>query len=352
MKILVVTDLYPIKDNEKYTPRTIYDFVQGWHELGHEIHIIKPNFILNSFIRKKPFYKSGIYNDILNLNYWFPFWGNIEHKINKYFKLKKEYDLVIAHMPSGLIFANKLGIPFVAGVHISDLEILTNPIYSIYFKNELEKAYKNATKIACRSYVLQKKFLELYPQYKDKTFVAYSGIDEKYIIQRHWTENKTIKVLTCANLKKRKNIDEVVYACNRMKNVQLEVIGTGEELNYLEDIAYKNIHFSGRLPNFEVLRRMQKADIFILPSQNETFGMVYLEAMASGCITVGLENDGIDGIIKDGENGYLCNLDNIKETIQTIIASNNQNEILANSYNTIKNYTKINACKNYLRNAV
>ena len=49
MKILVITDLYPIKDNEKFTPKTIKNFVDGWEELGHEVRVIKPNFLLNSF---------------------------------------------------------------------------------------------------------------------------------------------------------------------------------------------------------------------------------------------------------------------------------------------------------------
>ena len=49
MKILVITDLYPIKEDEKFTPRTIESFVKGWKNLGHEVRVIKPNFLLNSF---------------------------------------------------------------------------------------------------------------------------------------------------------------------------------------------------------------------------------------------------------------------------------------------------------------
>ena len=63
MNILVITDLYPVAPEEKYTPRTIYDFVTEWKESGHQVKIIKPNFILNSFIRNKPFYKTGWYRD-------------------------------------------------------------------------------------------------------------------------------------------------------------------------------------------------------------------------------------------------------------------------------------------------
>lgn len=339
MKILVITDLYPIKDNEKFTPKTIKNFVDGWEELGHEVRVIKPNFLLNSFLRRKPFYKSAIYNKIENINYFLPFIGDIKNRI----KTEFSPDIVIAHMPSGVIFANKLKLPFVAGVHVSDLEVLTNPIYSIYFKPELEKAYKNATKIACRSNVLKQKFLKLYPEYENKTFVCYSGIDFEPI-KRNWQPSGKIRVLTCANLIKRKNVDLVIKECENL-NVELRIIGDGKELNNLKKLSSKPV-FLGYLPHAKVLEEMKKADIFALPSINETFGMVYLEAMASGCITVCRKDDGVSGIIKNGENGYFWQ-DGI---IEKIINSENQNKILENSYQTLKNYTSLGACKNYLLN--
>lgn len=339
MKILVITDLYPIKDNEKFTPKTIKNFVDGWEELGHEVRVIKPNFLLNSFLRRKPFYKSAIYNKIENINYFLPFIGDIKNRI----KTKFSPDIVIAHMPSGVIFANKLKLPFVAGVHVSDLEVLTNPIYSIYFKTELEKAYKNATKIACRSNVLKQKFLKLYPEYENKTFVCYSGIDFEPI-KRNWQPSGKIRVLTCANLIKRKNVDLVIKECENL-NVELRIIGEGKELKNLKKLSSKPV-FLGYLPHAKVLEEMKKADIFALPSINETFGMVYLEAMASGCITVCRKDDGVSGIIKNGENGYFWE----NGIIEKIINSENQNKILENSYQTLKNYTSLGACKNYLLN--
>jgi len=254
-------------------------------------------------------------------------------------------------MPSGLIFANKLGLnfPLIAGVHVSDIEVLTNPIYSFYFKEELKKAYKNAKKIACRSEVLKKKFLELFPEYEYKTFVAYSGINPEIVTKRAWQVKDRYKVLTCANLIKRKNIDKLIMACEKVNDIDLTVIGDGKELKRLHKLS-KKTKFLGHLEHNLVLEEMKKSDIFVLPSVNETFGMVYLEAMATGCITVCLKNDGIDGIIQDGVNGYLCKLDNICEVICRIINSYNQNQILENSYSTILNYTNEKACKNYIDN--
>ena len=336
MKILVVTDLYPVKENEPATPRTIADFVSGWKNMGQEVRVIKPNFLLNSFLRRKPYYKSGIYGEVENINYFFPFWGDIKHKIKTEFKP----DIVIAHMPSGILFADKLEMPFIAGVHVSDLEVLTNPVYSFYFKKALERGYKNAKKIACRSNVIKEKFLKLFPEYEPKTFVCYSGIDENIITQRKWSGGR--KILTCAQLIKRKNIDKVIEACDKL-DVELKITGEGREYKNLKKLSPKPV-FTGWLEHTKVLEEMRNADIFVLPSINETFGMVYLEAMASGCITVCSENDGIAGIIKDGVNGYFWRDD----IIEKILNSDNQNQILENSYKTIINYTRKKACENYL----
>ena len=352
MKILLITDLYPVKQSEKYTPKTVYDFAAEWKNLGHEVKVIKPNFILNSFLRGKPYYKNGVYGDVENVNYWLPFIGNIDNKLkNTNFD---EYDYIIAHMPSGIIFANRLrellnlSVPFIAAVHVSDLEVLTKPLYSIYFKSGMERAYAKAAKIACRSEVLRRKFLKIFPEYEEKTFVAYSGINSECIVKRQWKPGNKVKIMTCANMKKRKNIDKVILACNSIKNTELTVVGDGYEYKNLKKLGGENVIFTGHLPNDSVLNTMRQSDIFILPSENETFGMVYLEAMASGCITVGLKGDGIDGIIKHGENGYLCTKDNIKSLLEEIINSNNQNLILENCCNTINSCTKENAALNYL----
>lgn len=390
MNILFITDLYPVKSDEKTTPRTLLTFVEEWKKMGHNVDILKPNFILNSFLRGKPFYKSGQYEDVFNINYWTPFWFDVKRKFNGNSRLgtlaqlnKHNYNIVVAHMPSGILFADKLGLPFVAGIHNSDIEVLTNPLYKIHFKPRLEKALKNAKAIACRSFVLQDKLLKLYPEFEEKTFVAPSGIDKKAAMfldakqnEKHsadtnfsrfishislssdmnhsllTTHHSPIKVLTCAHFKKRKNIDKIIKACKGLECFELTVIGDGKERKKLEKID-KNVIFTGRLPHDEVLAKMRNSDIFVLPSVGETFGMVYLEAMASGCITVCTKGDGIDGIIKDRENGFLTepNSESIKETLLNIknLTKEELNSLYTNSFNTIQHYTSTLCAERYLQ---
>lgn len=363
MKILFITDLYPIKTKEQSTAKTLHNFVFEWIKQGHEVEIIKPNFLFNSFLRGKSYYPSGFYDyegvKIFNVNYFTPFCFNILQKISSKIDFQS-FDIVIAHMPSGIIFANKLVKqlssvgniypPLVCGVHVSDIEVLTNPLYGIYFKNQLKEAYSKAKKIACRSFVLQKKLIELFPEFAEKTFVAASGIDEKIIFEKKFSQGAPLKVLTCANLIKRKNIDKLVVAVN--EDFELTVIGDGKEFKKLKNTKRANLKFLGRLSREKVLEQMQKSDIFVLPSVKETFGMVYLEAMASGCVVVCTKNDGIDGIIKDNENGFLCRptVDGIKETLLKIKDNKNLDEIVKNSLSTVKEYTQEKSAKRYLDN--
>lgn len=346
MKILFITDLFPVKENETATPRTLFDFVEGWKLLGHNVDVIKPNFIFNSFIRKKPFYKQGNYNGILNLNFWLPFLGKMPEP-------KENYDIVIAHMPSGILYADKLGLPFIAGVHNSDLTVLTNPAYKFHFKKRLETALQNAKAIACRSYIIQKKLLALYPEFREKSFVAPSGVDSRIIVQRTPIQNRDrIKVLTCANFKKRKNIDKVIEAIKGLGGFELTVIGDGAERSALEKLD-PDVIFTGRLSNHDVLAKMRESDIFILPSVGETFGMVYLEAMASGCITIGTKGDGIDGFIRDKQNGFLT-LPVSTEIRKLLLNIKNMDDdslkvLSYNSFNTIKQLTQTAVCEHYLQ---
>jgi len=351
MNILFLTDLYPIDENDIQTSRALKDFTDKFKDLGHNIQIVRPNFLFNSFIRGKKFYKTGQYENVFNVNYLTPFFFNVKNKLPNI----NNYDVIISHMPSGNIFADSFLGKLICGIHISDIKVLTQPAYSVYFKNKLLKSFKRAEKLVCRSYHIQEKLLKLYPEFNEKTIVIPSGVEENLIIKRNIEFKEKIKILTVANLIKRKNIDKLIKACERFENVELTVIGDGKELNNLKRLSKKTI-FLGKKTKKEVFEQMQNSDIFILPSINETFGLVYTEAMANGCITIGTVNDGIDGIIKNGENGFLTKpkIKDIEQTLQKVLNLKQEdiNKISENCYFTVKNLTAKNCAVKYLQTII
>lgn len=328
MRILLITDLYPIDDSGE--PIVLKDFAKCWQEAGHIVDVIRPNFLLNAHIRHKKIFKNGVYFQdnvkIMNVNYVTPFLFDVTKKLPKDFAIGN-YNLIISHMPSGSMFALKLidkcaGIPYIASVHNSDITVLTEPLYKVYFADILQKVYKRADAIAARSSVLADKIKELSPYAENKTFVAPSGINKDIIEPLELFEKKASRrgepfvITTAAKLIKRKNIDILINAVANahLGNFVLKIMGDGPEMQNLKNLVKEldiedNVEFTGKIPNEDVLRNLSASDLFVLVSEGETFGMVYLEAAARANIVVATKNDGIDGLIKDGENGFTCDPD-------------------------------------------
>lgn len=328
MRILLITDLYPLEGSKE--PITIKEFAKKWQEAGHQVDVIRPNFILNTIVRKRKLFPEKTYTEdgitIYNINCITPFLFNIKNKLPKDFQIGN-YNLVISHMPSGALCAMKLvgkcaGIPYTISVHASDITVLTKPLYKFFFAKKLQKAYKRADAISARSYMLAEKIKELSPYAANKTFIAPSGIDSNIVEPMEFFEQKAAEknqpyiISTVAKLIKRKNVDLIIKALYKAKldNYVLRIMGDGPEMEHLKNLVKdldieEKIIFEGNLPNKEVLIKLRLSDLFILLSTGETFGMAYLEAASRANIIVATKHDGIDGIVKDGQNGFTCEPD-------------------------------------------
>ena len=74
----------------------------------------------------------------------------------------------------------------------------------------------------------------------------------------------------------------------------------------------------GRMQRQEIIPVLDQSDVFILISSHEVFGLVYIEAMARGCIVVASRGEGMEGVIEHGVNGFLCEAGNAEELASII----------------------------------
>ena len=93
-------------------------------------------------------------------------------------------------------------------------------------------------------------------------------------------------------------------------NVKLVMVGDGADRPQLEQLTRElnlqnNVIFTGMVPNEAVPGYLAAADIFVFPSLSEGFGIVVVEAMASGLPLVSTNVHGLPEIIENGQNGLL-----------------------------------------------
>jgi len=378
MKIVLISDHYPAfpgqaSPNISYA---IHAFARQWARTGHVL-VIRPWVLSGRKWRPPLFLKKSFVLDgvkvvlcpVVKLPFQPIFWLRGLFRI-----IKKEIDadVVVAHLGFNLIFgyktAKRFDLPFVAAVHDGDLLRFGPKMLTVKL---MRKIYGYAAGIACRSFALYSYFVKWAPELSDKCFVAYSGVNADILIPRDAAMRRfkdkekkdSIRLISVCHLIDRKHIDVVLlalHALGRQTDWIYEIVGKGPAESRLHQLTKSlglcdRVHFKGYLAKQEVQNILERSQIFVMVSSNETFGLAYLEAMAAGNIVIAGKGTGVDGIIEDGVNGFLCipgDADDLSEKLQHIcfeITTNDRLDIVKKSLATIQEYTEEKAADNYMQ---
>lgn len=129
---------------------------------------------------------------------------------------------------------------------------------------------------------------------------------------------------------------------NKEKKIQLIVVGKGDPkyLDYCYSLLDLEVRKSVRhydfIDNTQLKYIYQFADLFLLTSTQEIFGMVLLEAMYNGLVTISSYNAGSNTLIVNGENGFVINSFDCNEwvsCIENILFDENKKKYMGNNAN-------------------
>jgi glycosyltransferase involved in cell wall biosynthesis len=251
------------------------------------------------------------------------------------------YDIIQIHgaWPAGLAapnIADIFSIPFVVTLHIED-----DP--KLYSTSAGKKIYEcmaeRASAIVAVGSPLERFIQRIIPELSSTKLVRIpNGITLECMPpasdQRENENNELTRIISVCNLWHLKGIDLNLEALARLKEKGLAgweyvVVGDGPERKNLARQAAdlgisEQVVFTGRLSHDEAMRRMSNADIFSMPSRSESFGMVYLEAMAYGKPAIGCSGTGAEDIIVQGKTGLLVpkeNIEGLAEALENLMSN-------------------------------
>lgn len=234
----------------------------------------------------------------------------------------KDFDAVHAYTlftdgGIALKLKHKYGIPYVVAVRSTDtanffkyMPHLRN--YGITILREAERVFflSEAYKTKTSDYVPE----HIWKTIEKKSEIIPNGIDDFWIdnkccIAKSMNKQKKINVIFIGQMIKRKKFPLTVRACEELvkRGYDLSLTAIGKIIdNSVTDIIKKNtfVHYYPPMNKEQLIEYYRKSDIFIMPSKNETFGLVYAEAMSQGVPVLYTKNEGFDGYFKDGEVGY------------------------------------------------
>lgn len=310
MKIAIIVSQFPPKTVDG-TEIATYFMAETLGRRGHEVHVItsldeglpEESYEKGFYIHRIRLIKIRIFGGIF-------FWLAIIKKI-------WEIDPELVHAQSllcgipALISKKMLKIPYAVWGQGSDVYIPDRII-----KLSSKTVIKNADSAIALTEDMKKVMVDIFD--RDIAVVA-NGVKlevnaEEPPLQKVAGPEK--RILFVGRLHPVKGVRYLIQAMalvhEKSPDTKLIIVGAGDERYCLEDLTdhlriKEYVDFVGKVPHERIGDYLSHADIFVLSSLSESFGIVLLEAMVYGLPIVATRVGGIPEIIENGVNGFLVN---------------------------------------------
>ena len=243
-----------------------------------------------------------------------------------------------AYMAKQMLAEKGINIKVVTTLHGTDITLVgSHPTYQA----AVEFSINNSDAVTVVSNNLKEDTLRLF-NIKTDIEVIYNFIDLKKYPEikdsecnRSALATKGEKIIThVSNMREVKrpiDVIEIFYKIQQEVPSKLLLVGEGPEIEKMEqrvkDLGiYKKVIFMGN--SNEVNKILCYSDIFLLPSETESFGLAALEAMAAKTAVISTNTGGLPEVNIDGVTGYLSDLGNVDEMAKNAIRLLKNEELL------------------------
>ncbi len=228
-----------------------------------------------------------------------------------------------------------------------------------FHKPVISKALKSASKIILVSNKLRKSLLEIEPSVSQRMVVIPNFIDtSSFRPAEKQLPAEPFRFFSLGNLEHVKGMDILIEAFGILKKnidtpVKLKIGGRGSLMAALKNQTRRagienDIIFTGKLTRSQVIDQMQNSHAFVLASRFEAFGVVFIEALATGLPVISTKSGGPEEIINN-ENGFLAELEDpikLAETMEYMIKNYHRFDLSTIRHQAVKNYSHKSTAKN------
>jgi len=263
-----------------------------------------------------------------------------------------------AYMAKQMLLEKGISVRVVTTLHGTDITLVgSHPTY----KTAVEFSINNSDVVTAVSNNLKDTTNHLFNINK-KIEVVYNFIDvEKYSkaegeeCKRSALAKTDERILThISNFRPVKRVEDVIkvfYEVQKEVPAKLLMIGEGPERKKAEQLTKKlgikdKVFFLGN--STEIDKILCYSDIFILPSETESFGLAALEAMAAKTAVISTNTGGLPEVNIHGKTGFLSNLGDVSDMAKNAIAILKDNDTLESFKSNAKEHTKRFALENIL----
>jgi glycosyltransferase involved in cell wall biosynthesis len=248
-------------------------------------------------------------------------------------------DVVVSHTPvpglADLLATLDPQVPFVVTYHTGTLRKGSGAVdvaIGAYERFVLPRLLDRADRIVASSDFIRDDFLAGYPGrgYRDKSLTISPGVDHDFFSPapqpRPAGGRSLIFVANYGPSHAHKGLDALLQAVARLRHefgdLTLTAAGHGDPSYFRQLSRRLGIADAVTLLPYqsrEALRELyRQADAFVLPSRNESFGMVIVEAMACGLPVVANRQGGMTSLVADGETGFLVPVDDLDALVDAL----------------------------------
>ena len=186
--------------------------------------------------------------------------------------------------------------------------------------NRLTEEIKMADLVITASSFTRKSVRHVLPDYNNIVVVPYGTREDYLEIPLLPSDGKTCKFLFVGQGVQRKGIHHLIKAWERSMglNIQLTFVCSVLDPGIADKVKELGIDVKQNLSSDQLKQEFAQADVFIMPSLVEGFGLVYLEALAAGCYTIGSENTGLPDLGLTENVGDILSTVDVESITQSI----------------------------------